>query len=126
MNPALSNTMNEGCGRPAQALALILFLMFGFGCVHQEQAVRSISHYQKRLVLSVERGGQVGQYAIRIVSIADDGLTQISIVGSEKSFAALPGGYFESREFGSHGLQLLAASKANGTAEFVIRGATYK
>ena len=64
---------------------------------------------------------QLGQYSIRLLSIADDGTTQIRVGQTDKVLSARPGHCFVSYEFGQEGLQLLSASKS-GTATMTSRG----
>jgi predicted ATPase len=59
---------------------------------------------------------QLGQYSIRLLSIADDGTTQIRVAQTRRVLSARPGECFVSYEFGREGLQLLSASKTTGTA----------
>jgi hypothetical protein len=63
---------------------------------------------------------QLGQYTVRLVSIASDGATQIKVIQTDKVLTARPGQYFESYEFGKIGLQLKSAT--NGVATFFSQG----
>jgi len=65
---------------------------------------------------------QLGQYSIRLLSIADDGTTQIRVAQTDRVLGARPGECFVSYEFGQRGLQLLSASKSSGTATMTSRG----
>lgn len=67
---------------------------------------------------------QLGQYSIRLVSIADDGTTQIHVAQTDSVLSARPDEYFVSYEFGQMGLELLSASKNAGTANMTLRGCT--
>jgi hypothetical protein len=65
---------------------------------------------------------QLGQYSIRLLSIADDGATQTRVVETDNLLSAHPGQCFVSYEFGQEGLQLLSASKSSGVASMTSRG----
>ena len=65
-----------------------------------------------------------GECQIRLVSIVDDGATRIRIVETGKELTAHPGGFFASSEFGSQGLQIIAASKSTGAVSMISRGCT--
>ena len=64
---------------------------------------------------------QLGQYSIRLLSIAEDGTTQIRVAQTDEVLSARPGQYFVSYEFGQEGLQLRSASKSSGTATMTSR-----
>src|SRR5688572_14316389 len=59
---------------------------------------------------------QLGQYTVRLISIAENGATQIRVLQTDKVLTAQPGEYFVSYEFGRMGLQLKSAT--NGVATF--------
>jgi len=65
---------------------------------------------------------QLGQYSIRLLSVAEDGTTQIRVAETDKVLSARPGECFVSYEFGRQGLELLSASKSSGTAIMTSRG----
>jgi hypothetical protein len=65
---------------------------------------------------------KLGQYSIRLLSIADDGTTQIRVAQTDKVLSARPGQCFVSYEFGQEGLELVSASKSSGTATMISRG----
>jgi len=63
---------------------------------------------------------QLGQYTIKLVSIAADGVTHIRVAQTDKVLVAHPGDYFVSYEFGQEGLRLLSVT--NGEAKFFTQG----
>jgi hypothetical protein len=75
------------------------------------------------LTLSREKPtAQLGQYSIQLVSIADDGTTQIHVTPTDTFLSARPGECFASFEFGQKGLELVSASKNRGTAKMTSIG----
>ncbi len=75
------------------------------------------------ITLSVAKPtAQLGEYTIRLLSIADDGMTEIRVIQTDKVLSARPGQCFVSYEFGQEGLQLLSASKSSGTVSMISRG----
>ena len=100
------------------------------GCVGERLTYKgtpyTISHFAQPVTLTTETSStQLGQYTVRLISIADDGTTQIQVVQTEKTLIAQPGEYFQSFEFGREGRQLTSASKATGTATFMLRRARH-
>jgi hypothetical protein len=78
---------------------------------------------QQDITLSLAKPtAQLGQYSIRLLSIADDGTTEIRVTQTDKVLSARPGQCFVSYEFGQEGLQLLSASKISGMVSMVSRG----
>ena len=84
---------------------------------------RTLTLIVQDLTLSATKPtAQLGQYSIRLVSIAEDGTTQIRVAQTDTVLSARPGECFVSYEFGQEGLELLSASKSNGTASMTSRG----
>src|SRR5262245_32633050 len=80
----------------------------------------SFSHYAKAITLKTsEPPAQIGNHAIKLLSIAEDGTTQIQVLQSQRTLTARPGECFVGGEFGSKGLTLESASKASGTATLI-------
>lgn len=102
----------------------IASLVFLAGCSSGRQ-LTGMSHtlvVQDFTLTHAKPTAQLKQYSIKLVSIADDGTTQIRVTQTDKVLSALPGHCFVSYEFGQEGLQLLSASKSNGTATMISRG----
>jgi hypothetical protein len=106
--------------------AILAFVTLGLvsGCTSSPQSARTTySLIQHDVTVSQAKPtAQLGQYSIRLLSIAEDGTTQIRIVQTEKVLSARPGQCFASDEFGREGLQLLSASESTGTATMISRG----
>jgi hypothetical protein len=102
----------------------IASLVFATGCSSVRQSTgRTHTLMVQDLTLShAKPTAQLGQYSIRLLSIADDGTTQIRVTQTDKVLSARPGQCFVSYEFGQEGLQLLSASKSSGTATMTSRG----
>ena len=113
--------MNCPVGRSLEAVLQFAFVMFWLcGCATHDANHRSITHYAQVVKLTPEkpeaRVSKRGHIELRLLSIAEDGTTRIALAGSDNNLTAKPGEYFESREFGIRGLQLVSASKADGVA----------
>jgi hypothetical protein len=82
----------------------------------------SFSHYAESITLKIsEPPAQIGNYTVKLLSIAEDGTTQIQVLQSQRTLAARPGERFVGGEFGSKGLTLESASKSTGTATLTRR-----
>ena len=99
-------------------------LALATGCSSDRQSVgRTFALMVQDIKLSQEKPtAQLGQYSIRLLSIADDGTTEIRVAQTDKVLSARPGQCFVSYEFGLEGLELLSASKTSGTATMTSRG----
>jgi hypothetical protein len=87
----------------------------------------TISHTAEPITLTADKPvAQLKQYTVRLLSIAEDGTTQIQVVETQQTLTARPGECFVSHEFGQKGLTLTSASRATGTATFLLRSARYR
>lgn len=115
--------------RPTSRMKRFLILAFvslGFvnGCTSTSQPARTTySLVQQDVTLNrTKPTARLGQYLIQLLSIAEDGTTQIRVGQTDRVLSARPGQCFVSDEFGRDGLQLLSASKSTGTATMISRG----
>lgn len=63
---------------------------------------------------------------VRLLSIADDGTTVLTIVGSDQILTARVSEPFSNSPFGAHGLTLESASSAEGKVVLIRHGAEYR
>src|SRR5689334_5418513 len=101
---------------------LLVALVNGCSSTHHPAGMTHTLVEQDIALNRAKPSAQLGQYSIRVLSIADDGTTQIRVAQTDKVLSARPGECFVSYEFGQEGLQLLSASKATGTATMILRG----
>ena len=99
-----------------------LVLLSGCSSARQSAGVTHTLLMQDVTLSQAKPTAQLGQYSIRLLSIADDGTTQIRVAQTGKTLSACPGQCFVSYEFGQEGLELLSASKSSGTATMTSRG----
>jgi hypothetical protein len=112
---------------PSMIVASVMLLA---GCSSSRQtfdATRLPIHSHALIVQNVRLSNakptaQLGQYTIRLVTIADNGTTQIRVIQTDAVLSARPGQCFTSYEFGQEGLRLVSASKSRGTASMISRG----
>ena len=76
------------------------------------------SPVQKEIVLSRDHP-QDGELGARLVGIADDGTTTITVFKTGETNSAQPGAYFVSRYYGKQGLLLVSASHQSWEARFL-------
>jgi hypothetical protein len=105
-------------------ILLFVSLVFLCGCSSTRHlGGTTYSLVQQDITLSLAKPtAQLGQYSIRLLSIADDGMTAIRVTQTDKVLSARPGQCFVSYEFGQEGLQLLSAAKSSGMASMISRG----
>ena len=107
----------------AWSLSLVLAVTLTAVC---HRHLWRITHFSQPVILSTSQPfAEVGQYTVKLISIAEDGTTQIEVLQTHRTLSARPSEYFLSSEFGNRGLSLDSASRAIGTAKFGRHGVRY-
>jgi len=74
--------------------------------------------YIREVVLSRERSEDDFLKA-KLVGVAEDGTTTITVAPTGETLRAVPDGYFVSTAYGTHGLKLISASAEKQEARFL-------
>lgn len=115
------------------AVAFGLTVAFSFsGCSRQSDMESktgvsrtfTVTHVGQTFTLTTNAPlASITGHLVRLLSIADDGTTVLTIVGSNQTLMARVGEPFSNSPFGSHGLTLESASRAEGKVVLIRHGA---
>ena len=100
----------------------ILVLGFTVGCSSTPDAGNWDTLPTREIVIS-KRHPHSDFLKVRLLTIAEGGLTEIQVDETGEVLRAVPGDFFVPSYFGRHGLQLLGASRDRGEAHLLRIGA---